>query len=94
MPCPTNAFGQPLCHLVDHPDRPEESFCSMCKESFARPAARRSEGGISRPVVDIITGVLALFLAALVNQIGQQSNQPPRPETQPAQQISIIDNRG
>jgi hypothetical protein len=93
MSCPTNAFGQPLCHVVSHPDRPGDSFCSTCDKRFTGSTAR-SEGGFSRPVIDIITGVLALFLAALVHQLGPQMNPPQLPENQPAQQISPTDQHG
>ncbi|MCS6812477.1 MAG: hypothetical protein NZ772_02745 [Cyanobacteria bacterium] len=44
MSCPTAAYGQRVCQIVDHPDRRDESFCATCQRRFVQP---RSEGQMS-----------------------------------------------
>jgi hypothetical protein len=36
MTCPRTENGQALCHVVDHPDRPSEAFCSTCQRRFQK----------------------------------------------------------
>lgn len=84
MSCFRDPSGRPLCHIVEHPDRPNEGFCSTCGKRFQNrsqddSSQRRSdsEGQLPRVVIEIITGILALFLAAVVNNIAQDSVPPP-----------------
>lgn len=33
--CPRDVIlGRPMCHIVPHPDRPDESFCVNCPKRF------------------------------------------------------------
>ncbi len=90
--CPRDASGNPLCHIIDHPDRSDKSFCVNCKEQFVKsstekePWRRRSEpeSQFPQPVLEIIIGVLSLILAAGINSILEDSPVPPS-QTQPPQ---------
>jgi hypothetical protein len=93
MSCFRDQSGRPLCHIVDHPDRPDYRFCSTCRRQFqdlpqSDSFQRRSDtsGQLPKAVVDVITGILALFLAAIVSSIGKNSppSQPPPPPLQPS----------
>jgi hypothetical protein len=81
MDCPRNASGQKLCYVVDHPDNLSESFCATCNERFQKSrsaSADAQSGARSNPqllsaLTDIIMGVLALFLAAVVNSAARST---------------------
>lgn len=81
MDCPRNASGQKLCYVVDHPDNLSESFCATCNERFQKSrsasvdssSSSRSNPQLSSALTDIITGVLALFLAAVVNSAARST---------------------
>lgn len=34
MSCQLDEFGNKNCYIVQHPDRPYESFCDRCKQRF------------------------------------------------------------
>ncbi|NJO79394.1 MAG: hypothetical protein HC827_13335 [Cyanobacteria bacterium RM1_2_2] len=92
MDCPRNALGQKLCNVVEHPDRLGESFCATCNKRFQDSRSSLSpefssnqDRQLPSPIVDIITGVLALFLAAVVNGFAKNAElQLPPPQTEAA----------
>lgn len=89
MPCPSNALGQPLCNVVEHPDRLDESFCSTCNRRFKKatstqfepPSTSSTERRLSPAVTDIIIGLLALILTAFINSVirSPEPQSPPPP---------------
>jgi hypothetical protein len=34
MSCPHDILGKPVCYIVEHPDRSQERFCTICKKRF------------------------------------------------------------
>jgi hypothetical protein len=91
MACLRNALGQPLCNVVEHPDDPRQSFCATCNLRFQNSRSlstdtqsnSRSNQQLSSALTDIITGVLALFLAAVINT-AVKSTEVQRPPVQDA----------
>jgi hypothetical protein len=85
MTCPHDSSGQSLCRLEEHPDKLGVTYCTTCKKQFqdlrfsSNPEPQRR---LPPAIVDLITGVLALFLAAVVN--GFVRDAEPQPPTQEA----------
>ena len=54
MTCPLGDHGQSLCNLVDHPDRPNQSFCSVCQRRFQRYGAFNELLGLMAAIAAIV----------------------------------------
>ncbi len=72
MSCPRDAFGQPACQIVQHPDRPTESFCATCQRRFNAEPNKEAF-----PWLPMILGAFAVVLLLVV------ATEPPQPDPQP-----------
>lgn len=79
MACLRDQSGKVLCQIFEHPDLPNQSFCSTCGNRFNRyaptttsePASRKS---VPPMLTELIVGVLLLLIAAGINSLGKNIN--------------------
>jgi len=91
--CPKNTYGQPICQIVDHPDRLGESFCATCQRRFVQPhqekpsQATPPNNGFG--FLSILGGVCVALLVVSVS-----AEQPTiQPDTSPNQVSSTSSGR-
>jgi hypothetical protein len=82
MTCLRDQSGKLLCQIIEHPDRPNQSFCSTCGNRYSRfvPASTSEPTSPASPMLtEIIVGLLSLLLAAGLSSLGKSINSPPAP---------------
>lgn len=84
MPCPHNQFGSPQCNIVQHPDRPDESFCATCGKSFQN---QESAGSGLSILLAVIASVLGLFM--MNPQISSNGGSNPNPQVSPSAPVAL-----
>lgn len=58
--CPQDPFGKPVCNIVPHPDRPDESFCASCQKRFQNGSQDGS--GVSAWLLSVLATVVVAAL--------------------------------
>jgi hypothetical protein len=71
MPCPLTSNGQPACNIVEHPDRPSESFCATWGKRFYESSP------IQRFWWSIVVIALFLLIWRGLEDADQESLAPP-----------------
>jgi hypothetical protein len=77
MTCPRTETGQPLCHIVDHPDRLNESFCSTCNLRFQKDQSLYWNWGMFPFLLSV-----AITMAVLSGGSRQAQYEVPEPQPQ------------
>jgi hypothetical protein len=84
MSCPRNTIhGNPDCHVVPHPDWPNQSFCATCKRKF-------NDNGLGLPLPIIF--VIVMLLAGFVMSIDTRNPTPSPTELQQSYSRLSLDN--
>jgi len=91
--CPKNTYGQPICQIVDHPDRHGESFCATCQRRFVQSREGTPSQSTSQNdgfgFLSIVGGVcVALLIVSVATE--QPQPEPDTPQPQAAQTSSMV----
>ena len=95
MTCPKNASGQSLCHIVPHPDRDQESFCTTCNRRFisqeSNSAGSSSSHDQSPGFWPLLAGVCAVvFILAMISNDSPSDDQPQNTANPITSQTSLV----
>lgn len=82
MTCLRDQSGKGLCQIIEHPDQPNQSFCSTCGNRYNRfTPAPDSEPASTSPassmLTELVVGVLSLLIAAGISSLGKSIDSAP-----------------
>ncbi|WP_275523499.1 hypothetical protein [Kamptonema sp. UHCC 0994] len=66
MSCPHDILGKPVCYIVEHPDRPQERFCTICKKRFVEQEYNTS--------IWLLIALVLIVLVVLLSACEKQTN--------------------
>lgn len=65
MSCHHDIFGKPICCILEHPDRPQEIFCIICKRQFIEQESKEPKSNTGALLfIAVIVIVLVLLVSA------------------------------
>ena len=73
MSCHRDILGKPICCILEHPDRPQEIFCIICKRQFIEQESKEQK---SNARTWLLIAVVVIVLLLLITACDRSTNSP------------------